>query len=310
MRTEATIDWSKYLRRSEEPLPSDGAADYAGEIVMPADLRPELDLLYETGIQPGVSTGWSRMDGHFSVVRGQWTVITGIPGSGKSAFLDSLMMQMAIRWGWKWGVFSAENLPLDRYVAGLVENYTNKPFNRGPSERVSREEIDTASGFIEEHFALIPPVDGVTVEYLLAVADKLVLGFGISGLILDPWNELEHRRDRSMTEADYLSQALSRIRRFARTRKIHVFVVAHPRLLQKEGKGYPVPTPYDISGGAQWWNKADNALAVWRDYKTPGSPTQVHIQKIRFREVGTLGMVELYYDTVSGRFNEREGTPF
>jgi twinkle protein len=87
---------------------------------------------------------------------------------------------------------------------------------------------------------------------------------------------------------------------------VHVWIVAHPTKLQKDQKGeYPVPTPYDISGSAHWRNKADNCLAVYRRFDPHHEPpVEVHVQKVRFREVGKIGLAELRYEKVNGNYRE------
>jgi twinkle protein len=83
-----------------------------------------------------------------------------------------------------------------------------------------------------------------------------------------------------------------------------VWVVAHPTKLQKDRQTgiYPVPTPYDVSGSAHWRNKADNCIAIYRDVTDEGAPVQVHVQKIRKKANGRVGMVEFDYDRISGRY--------
>jgi twinkle protein len=67
--------------------------------------------------------------------------------------------------------------------------------------------------------------------------------------------------------------------------------------MQKDKDGnYPVPRPYDISGSAHWYNKADNCIAIWRDVANNPQQTQVHIQKVRFNGTGHPGMADLIYD--------------
>jgi twinkle protein len=86
------------------------------------------------------------------------------------------------------------------------------------------------------------------------------------------------------------------MRQFARHHGIHLWVVAHPAKLYREKDGtYPVPTLYDISGSAHWRNKADNGLCVWRDFKNDQAAVEVHIQKIRFRQIGRIGVAKLQY---------------
>jgi len=128
---------------------------------------------------------------------------------------------------------------------------------------------------------------------------------GLRGLIIDPWNEFEHTRPSGQTETEGISQALTQIRRFARNHGVHVWLVAHPqKLYRREDGSYPVPTPYDISGSAHWRNKADNCLTVWRDENEPDQPVRLYVQKIRFREVGKVGMVALQFDRVTGRYKD------
>jgi hypothetical protein len=67
---------------------------------------------------------------------------------------------------------------------------------------------------------------------------------------------------------------------------------------------YPVPTPYDISGSAHWRNKADNAITVYRDVTAEYGLVQVHVQKVRFKHCGRVGVAELRYDRLTGRYSD------
>ena len=99
-------------------------------------------------------------------------------------------------------------------------------------------------------------------------------------------------------------------RAFARSCGVHVWLVAHPMKLQKDKDGTtPVPGMYDISGSAHWRNKADFGIAVWRNVLDEISKVQVHIQKSRHKHLGRVGMVELRYDRVTGRYFGSENSP-
>jgi len=86
--------------------------------------------------------------------------------------------------------------------------------------------------------------------------------FGIRGLVIDPYNELDHQRPPGVSETEYVSQMLTKIKRFAQHYDAHVWFVAHPRQLQ-QWRGDP-PNLYDISGSAHFVNKADNGVVVHR----------------------------------------------
>ena len=136
--------------------------------------------------------------------------------------------------------------------------------------------------------------DMMNVDTILSRAKKLVYRHGIKILVIDPWNEVEHSIPAGMREDQYISIQLAKIRRFARVHDVHVFVIAHPKNLEKDKNGnYPPPTAYDIAGGAMWRNKADNILCVFRpDMKN--SSTEVYVQKIRFRRNGKAGATLRY----------------
>jgi twinkle protein len=79
--------------------------------------------------------------------------------------------------------------------------------------------------------------------------------------------------------------------------------VVHPTKIQKNKDGTrPVPTPYDISGSAHWYNKADNIITVHREQGTESQDVEIHVQKVRFKHIGHTGLAKLKYDKVTGRY--------
>ena len=94
--------------------------------------------------------------------------------------------------------------------------------------------------------------------------------YGIRGLLIDPYNELDHQRPSHMSETEYVSQMLTKIKRFAQHHDVHVWFVAHPRQM-RDWKGQP-PTMYDISGSAHFINKADNGVVIHRNRDPQAGP--------------------------------------
>lgn len=280
-----------------QPLPIVGA--YGVE-----DYEDELRTLYERGSPRGLATGWTCVDGLYTVRAAEMTVLTGIPNAGKSEWLDALLINVAQEHGWGFAVFSPENWPVPEHIKKLAEKRIGKPFEPGLNERMSVAEWDMAQSWLAKHFVFIEPSEP-TLEAVLHVAKQLVLRKGVRGLVIDPWNEIEHSRPEAMSETEYISQSLSKIRRFSRHHGVHVWIVAHPTKLFKDKDGkYPVPTPYDISGSANWRNKSDNCITIWRDLdpQKRSQEVEVHVQKIRHKIVGKLGMATLSYDRVTGRY--------
>lgn len=280
-----------------EPYPVEG-------IVSVRDVEDEVWTLYADGLPRGASTGWANLDRHYRVREGLWTLVTGIPGSGKSALITALTVNLARQHGWKFGVASFENMPVARHIATHAALYTEQPFADGPTRRMDTEQLDAALRWAHEHFAFIVPEEP-SLDTVLERARVLVLRMGIRGLVIDPWNELDHTRSRDLTETEHVSRSLTRIRQFARHYGVHVWVVAHPtKLVKGNDHQYPVPTPYDISGSAHWFNKADNCLSVWRDKLDTTKPVDCHVQKVRFAETGSIGVAQLHHDPATGCYRD------
>lgn len=274
-----------------------------------SDFSEEFADMYNHGTHRGLSTGWDEIDALYTVRPGEMTILTGIPNSGKSEWLDALMVNLAHYHGWGFAVFSAENWPVTEHMKKLSEKYIGKPFDSGPTERMTAHERQMAETWLDKHFKFVMPEEP-TIESILSIVRQLVTRHGVRGFVLDPWNEIEHSRPESMSETEYIGKVLSEIRRFARLAECHAWIVAHPTKLHKNNDGsYPVPTPYDISGSANWRNKADNCISVWRDLSpTAGSGVEIHIQKIRHKVVGRLGMGLVNYDRVTGRYTGEKFT--
>ena len=172
---------------------------------------------------------------------------------------------------------------------------------------MSQQTLSQGIEWASEHFSWILPDDDAewTVDTVLEKAKALCFRRGTRGLVIDPWNELEHSVPAGESETLYISGALKRIRQFARRHGIHVWVVAHPaKLYREKDGGYPVPTLYDISGSANWRNKADNGICVWRDFGDKTAPVEVHVQKVRFRQVGKIGMAPLVYQPSTATYRD------
>lgn len=281
------------------------------------DFRDKVLRLWDEGMPRGENTGWPSVDRHYTVVPGQLTIVTGWPSSGKSEWLDHLLLNLAKR-GWRFAVFSPENAPAELHVVKFVEKFLGKPFGDGPTDRATKEEAVEAMTEIAHWFGFLLPTantERVTfgVEDILEAAEAHFRLHGIwrsseskRGLVIDPWNEIEHARPREWSETEYISATLGRIRAWARASGVHVWIVAHPQKLRRDDGGkLPVPAPDSISGSQHWWNKADNAITVWRPVADPKDQlVQIHVQKIRFKHVGRIGAVDLTYDRVTGRYHE------
>lgn len=277
-----------------------------------SDFNSAIDSILENGFKKGCGTGWYSVDRKYSIRKGEFTIITGIPGSGKSEFLDALCVNLAIKYDYRIAMYSPENF-IDEHVSRLIEKVARKPiikeYSTNEYPRITKEEGEKAKNIIISHFQVIEPKDS-SIDELLRCASYSKMTFGIDILTLDPWNYIEHKRDKNMNETEYVSQVLSKIKDFAKQRDVHVFLVAHPKQQTKKADGtFPVITGYDISGSANFYNKCD--CMIWVERKDQSGDkllTILHFIKIKSKAIGECGDVALRYIKEIGCYEDEVST--
>ncbi len=268
------------------------------------DMAEDVKNFYDHGYPSGSKIGVADLDQHISFMPGQLTTVTGIPGSGKSEMVDWLMCKLADHHEWSWAVCSFENQPSAIHVTKLMEKFVGKSFAHRLNE-IYRMTLNEAGEAMEKvskyfHFVNLSTVD-LTLQGLLAKAKELVIRKGVKGLIIDPWNYIEHKIPNGYSETQYISECLTDIKNFALQNGVHVFLIAHPTKIAKDSNGkYLVPTLYNISGSAHFFNKTDNGLTIYRDFET--NVVTVYIQKVRFSWLGKIGMCSFEYNTMTRQY--------
>lgn len=185
----------------------------------------------------------------------------------------------------------------------LPPSFVGKDGSLGTPMRMDEEEFEDAKHWLDDYFCLIRKDNDSLpdIDWVISAARSAVLRYGIRGLVIDPYNELDHCRKASMSETEYVSQVLTKIKIFSRSYGVHVWFVAHPRQLQDFNNN--IPTIYDISGSAHFANKADNVLVVHRS--TEDNSVKIVLRKVRNKLAGTKGEATLLYDRVTGRYRDK-----
>lgn len=263
-----------------------------------------IELYRNGGPQRGQSTGWPGVDALYTVGRGQLTVVTGTPGAGKSEWVDALLVNLAEDDPeWLFAVYSPENHPTAVHLAKLCEKRARKPFSKGPTERMTEAEYVAAAQWVLGQFLWLA-TDLRRPMALLQTAAAYREDRPKLGIVLDPWNTLDHDRG-GLSETDYVSQVLAEVLALVRETNAHVWLIVHPAKMQRNRDGSrPVPTPYDLAGSAHWYNKADNIIAVHRNQEEQSQDVEIRVQKVRYKHIGRLGIANLKYDRITGRYFE------
>ena len=242
-----------------------------------------------------------RHNYNLKIMLGKFMVVTGVPGHGKSTWTDGLVMNLAKTHLWNVNVCSTE-IDNDEYEQESLERYIQKPL-----EDAHEKEIARAKAFYQKHFTFITnnTMDAdieLTLEKYIELAKIAIMRDGCKVLLLDPWNELEHQRNNGENETEYTGRAIRMLKKLAKQYKVLVIVVAHPAKPVK-GENGP-PNLYSINGSANWANKADYGIVIYRE-DLDGVRTKVITSKIkRHGAMGHVGEIDCEFDARTRRFNE------
>lgn len=274
------------------PYPVSGLSD-AGTY------EDRINDLFNKGTGKGYSTGYSSVDSIYTVAPGQLTVVTGYPSSGKSNFIDQVMVNLAKTSDWKFAVCSFENQP-EIHITRLMEIYTGKRFFDG-KDRMTQHDRDQAFAWVKEHFLFIDSQgeEPNTLDSILERARVAVKRMGVRGLVIDPYNYIDLNRDNA-TETEAISNMLTRVQKFCKAHEVHTFFIAHPSKINRAGVEQPRPDGMSISGSMAWWAKTDCGITVHRQEQY----VEIAVWKCRYRWVGTQGETSLLYSKTAGTYSE------
>lgn len=301
-------DANEYFQKYGDPFKEiieDAKAVPVKGVIEVANFYTDIRDLYLNGIQRGKELGVKAIDDKITWETGRLAIVTGIPSSGKSEFVDFIVTKLNLIHGWKAAYFTPENYPLKFHYAKIFEKLIGKKFDKSRSNEL---EYDLAYDYIRENFFYILNEENFTINSILDSAKILVKSRGIKILIIDPYNKLEHKYTDSETQ--YISRFLDQIITFAKLNDILLFLIAHPVKMQKNNGKFEIPSLYSISGSANFYNKTDYGLTVHRKTGEDGvmiNEVEVHIQKIKYKHLGEQGIIDLKYDYDTGRFNPGAG---
>lgn len=279
------------------PYPIDGVyvvEDYAADV---------LDI-YRGNVAQPISTGFPLLDTIYQVMPGTFCAVTGIPNHGKSSFMDQIAVNLARREAWRFAVFSPEQ-SVANHIRRLSEKIAAKPFDIGPTHRMTEDELRLAMEFLSKHFYFIESRDTVpNIDWILDKSRAACVRHGVKGIIIDPYNEIDATRTGGKREDEHIRDMISACKQFNRRHNTAMWMVAHPAKLRRQDNGeYPIPTMYDISGAAHWHNMTDAGLVIHRDFAN--EQTLVVTRKIREQGLyGTIGEAAFQFNVSTRVFEE------
>ncbi len=245
-----------------------------GFLVKPSDVPPK-------SVEASYSTGWGCLDKHIRIVRPELMIVTGEPGHGKGQWIRAMTFHLAEAHGWRTAFLTPED-PAHRLKRDMKRFAERNGATYGEAKK-----------WVDDHFRIsTPPEDEpITLETVEREMESAALHHDCQVFVLDPWNEIEHAINRSETETQYIERAIRQLKRKMRRLNMVLIIAVHPTKLAAGAKA----TLYTINGSANWRNKADHGLIVFRPF--PESlDAEITSEKTKDHEtMGTPGSVWLTF---------------
>ena len=248
------------------------------------DIEDEVTDFVRNGFKPGYQIGLQNFDDIFSTYTGQFITVTGIPSSGKSDFVDQMVVGYNQNYGWKTAFASPENVPTYLHAHKLMR----KVWQGMPSrDDIGGDKWNQVADHCNSNFFHID-MERYTLEAVLRKGAELVKRKGIKCLVIDPFNKVRDVDAKTEDVNRYTMEYLQKIEIFAKKYDVLVFIVAHPTKMYKGSDGkIEEPTMYNIKGGGEWYDASYHGLLVHRNYEE--KTVKAKVLKVKFQNLGENG---------------------
>ena len=248
------------------------------------DIEHEVTDFVQNGFRKGYQIGIKNFDDIFSTYTGQFITVTGIPSSGKSDFVDQMVVGYNNNYGWKTAFASPENAPTYLHAHKLMRKVWQDMPRKSDIGSAKWKQV---AEHVNDNFFFID-MERYTLETVLRKGAELVKRKGIKCLVIDPFNKIRDVDCKSEDVNRYTMEYLTKIEIFAKKFDVLVFIVAHPTKMYKTSEGkIEEPTMYNIKGGGEWYDASYHGLLVHRDYDA--KTVKAKVLKVKFQNLGENG---------------------
>lgn len=256
---------------------------------------------------------WKGLNDIFSVVRGQLTIVTGIPSMGKTTLLhDYTLSCIKADDSIIASYYTPESNTKEDHKEQLIEQIVGKPYDTKRQGHASNTEVIEAHRFMKGRFYGLWVDKMVTIDEVIETFEAQVMRYGANFFVIDAYNKLKKTGNNSINES---SQDLAKLTNFAQRRGVFVFLVAHPRkMVDSDGdmKDARIPNLYDVKGNSEFYDQTHNGFAVHCRYDDENQRTTevtFKLLKAKFKENGSQNIgqsVVFEFDL----FNQRYNSPY
>ena len=248
------------------------------------DIEDEITDFVKNGFKPGYQIGLPNFDDIFSTYTGQFITVTGIPSSGKSDFVDQMVVGYNQKYQWKTAFASPENAPTYLHAHKLMRKIWQGMPTRND---IHSDKWNQIAEHCNDNFFHID-MERYTLESVLRKGAELVKRKGIKCLVIDPFNKIRDVDCKTEDVNRYTMEYLTKIEMFCKKYDVLVFIVAHPTKMYRDKDGkIEEPTMYNIKGGGEWYDASYHGILVHRDYEA--KTVKAKVLKVKFQNLGENG---------------------
>lgn len=239
-------------------------------------------------IEIGLDTGDPRFDEYFRYKK-EFVIVNGHSNVGKTTTMLYLIVNSAVRHGWKWVIYSSENrtasvkmslmqFAMDRKVADMTYGQRKQAYK-----------------WVNEHFTIINNNQIYSYSDIILFMEKVMRQQPVDAIFVDPYNSLKlDMRNTSIGVHDYHYEAASEFLTFSKANNVAVWLNMHAVTEAQRRKGpdgLPVaPYAEDTEGGGKFVNRADCFMTIHRKVQAMDHDirkmSELHVRKVREVETG------------------------
>ena len=303
-------DYSQYIESKKDKEVNSEAteeADDAGGLIDYKDLFDRVNEVILEGDRVGKEVSMSNFAEAFRFKGTGIFTFTGIPGHGKTEFVDALTLDLARLHGEETIIAGFEQSP-EQHIIKLIRKMIGADITC-PTWINSEENKTTlreAYEFVIKHFKHIDiNKSGGDINKLLDVAAEQISKSRDEGgnpryVVFDPFNMMSIKGKVSGHEK--IEEILRRITHFSHQMDVMIILVAHPFKMRKDEKTgeYDVPDFYSVKGSSAFFEMSYHGATI---YRRPDGIVMVKILKVKQNNMGTTGSeVFFLYEKAPGRY--------
>jgi hypothetical protein len=217
---------------------------------------------------------------------GEFTILTGETGSGKTTFLSQLSLDfLQQRIPTLWGSFEIKN---DKLASLFLMQYAKKNLRQS-----NIEEIELYNdNFMKLPLYLLKFHGSQNFDEVITTMEQAIYNYNIQNIVLDNLQFMVGVPSRAVNRFDLQDEIIQKLRKLATDKNVHITLVIHPK------KTDEALTISSIFGSAKASQEADNVFIL----QSLKGLRVIEVAKNRFD--GSVGKNILGFDTRTCRFFE------